>query len=117
MGCVPPLLLLLLDDIGDSVREHTIRGGQHIERFPKQDDLAVGCRAVTEEALMDELARDPRLLVNGVFAEGLFWRVDVDLHIDKLEVRIHLLVQKGEKRSDVSWSFIPRINAEICEIR
>jgi hypothetical protein len=49
----------LVEDIGDPVREHSIRCGEHIERLTQQDDFSTDCRAVTEEALMDEAAGDP----------------------------------------------------------
>src|SRR5271154_4873811 len=50
------LQLFLVDDVGDPVRKHAIGGGEYVERFPKQHDLSVGRRAVTEESLMNVLS-------------------------------------------------------------
>ncbi len=54
--------------------------------------------------------------MNGVFAEGLVRRVDVDLHVNEFETRIHFLVQKGEKGSDVFGTLISRLDAEIGKV-
>ena len=63
--------------------------------------LPFGRNAMTEEALVNILAGNPRLLVNGVFAESLVGRVDVDFHVDKLEARDTSFVQKSEEGSDI----------------
>jgi hypothetical protein len=46
--------LFLVDNLSDPIREHSICSGEHVERFPQQDDLSIGYRAVAEETLMDE---------------------------------------------------------------
>src|SRR5579862_2384831 len=109
--CLAGRALALVDHIGDAVWEHPISSCKHVKRFPKQNDLAVGRRAVAEEALMNELSGDPRLLVNGIFTKRLIRSVDVDLHVDELKVRIHLLVQESKKGFDVLWAFIARIDS------
>jgi hypothetical protein len=41
-----------LSNIRDPAGEHSIRSRRYVKRFPKQDDLAVGRRAVTEKSLV-----------------------------------------------------------------
>lgn len=55
--------------------------------------------------------------MNRVFTERLVGRIDIDLHINKLEVWIHLLVQESKESSNILWSLIPRFDTEICEVR
>src|ERR1700739_894205 len=102
--------LLLVDHVGDAVREHSVGRGEHVKRLSKQHDLSVRDCAVTKKALMDEAAGDAGLLVDRVFAEGLIRCVDVDLDVDKLESGIHFLVQKSEKGSDILGAFVASLD-------
>jgi hypothetical protein len=54
--------------------------------------------------------------MNRVFPKRLVGRVDVDLHVDELEARIHLFVQEGEERGDGLGSFISGIDAEVGKV-
>jgi len=107
----------LVDHVGDATLEHSVGRGEHIERLSKQDDLAIGSRAMTEETLMDLLSGNPGLLVNGILPEGLIRRIDVNLHVNEPKARIHLFVQKSDKSSDVFEPFISRLYAQISEVR
>src|ERR1700722_2424482 len=107
-----PYRLLLVDDVGDAIREHPVRSRDDVQGFAQQNDLAVLRSAVPEETLVHILARDARLLMDGVFAKGLARSIDVDLHIDELEAGIHLFVEEGQEGSDVLRPFIPWLYAE-----
>ena len=106
----------LVEHVGDAVGEHSIGSGQNVERFAQQHDLAVGCRAVTKESLVDKPAGDPGFLVDRVFTERLVGGVNVNLDVDELETRIHLVVEKREKGSNALRSFVSGIDAEIGKI-
>src|ERR1700678_4140527 len=104
---------LLFEHILYAVRKHSIGCSEHVERLPKQDDLPVSRGTVTKETLMDQLSGNPGLLMNRVLAKCLVGCIDIDLHVNELEVRVHLFVQESNEGLDVLWPFIARFDSEI----
>src|ERR1700689_3402195 len=110
--------LLPVDDVSDTARKHAV--GPAASKFSasrRRTILPLAAITMTEEPLMDHFPENPRLLMDRVLPEGLIRRVHVNLHVDELETGIHVLMQKGEKGSDVLRSLISSLNLEISKVR
>lgn len=76
----------LRENVGEAVGINRFRRYDHVDRLAKSGDLAALGFKMSEELLLDFLARDPRFMVDVILGENLIRCLEVNFKLPRKKI-------------------------------